>query len=226
MGNWFSVVLGLTGEPSTWSCGAICGKELACGVHTCPLRFFCRGQSKAPRKGMSVCHTPFAQCSCLGRVELPYSVSYGQSAFTERACDGNHLSSRCHSGPCPPCASTTKQYCYCGAEKQDNGSRVHVTANELVLTSRIDATSCWTAASTGVNGCAILVLVAHVNVIRSTKVVRLTYLTLKRMLPVPQTSLPMSLIWMRGSRTAGVDGVWWFCKYGLAFVRLFSRCAR
>lgn len=51
------------GDPSRWSCQSICGRELACGKHTCQLR--------------------------------------------------------CHAGPCPPCKTTSKQECFCGAKQAD-----------------------------------------------------------------------------------------------------------
>mmetsp|Transcript_43552 Transcript_43552/g.100296 ORF Transcript_43552/g.100296 Transcript_43552/m.100296 type:complete len:272 (-) Transcript_43552:1590-2405(-) len=95
-------------------------------------------------------------------------------------------------------------------------SRIDCAALKILVV-RIDATSCWTAASTGVNGCAILVLVAHVNVIRSTKVISV---------PVARRETAMDLRRQVSSSVVSTGGhfVQTHCHCALRFVENHMPC--
>lgn len=103
------------GEPKTWSCRSVCGKELTCGSHTCELK--CHAGLCPPCAVENSC-----TCFC-GRATR--DLHCGTNTFTcnsicdkELACGAHACARTCHPGSCGECPWTPALWgnkCACGA---------------------------------------------------------------------------------------------------------------
>lgn len=111
-------------------CGAVCGKELNCGVHYCPNNCHTGNCSECQEKVTQECHCGKEVRHVLCTRESSSSESFSCGGVCERKLScGNHLCSlKCHPGPCPDCEFSPDKvtHCPCGkmslADKQIRSS--------------------------------------------------------------------------------------------------------
>mmetsp|Transcript_129503 Transcript_129503/g.242242 ORF Transcript_129503/g.242242 Transcript_129503/m.242242 type:complete len:1082 (+) Transcript_129503:118-3363(+) len=109
------------GEPTSWSCGAVCGKMLSCGRHQCPLK--CHA---GPCPPCSV--TSMQSCYCgaheAERICGSEAFSCGNPCGMELECGEHDCERLCHPGDCGLCPRdplTWGDRCACGATKNCQG---------------------------------------------------------------------------------------------------------
>lgn len=99
------------------SCGDVCEKDRGC-PHKCP----------------ELCHPgPCPRCTAVGgpgrchcgkessettRCGDPKQWSCGAPCGRTLSCSLHSCKARCHQGPCPPCAETSQESCYCGKTEE------------------------------------------------------------------------------------------------------------
>eukprot|EP00930_Biecheleria_cincta_P067894 TRINITY_DN5484_c0_g1_i1.p1 TRINITY_DN5484_c0_g1~~TRINITY_DN5484_c0_g1_i1.p1 ORF type:complete len:1090 (+),score=115.43 TRINITY_DN5484_c0_g1_i1:1400-4669(+) len=100
------------------SCGEACSRKRSC-QHPCTK--LCH---PGPCPTCSAIGPP-GQCHC-GREILdttrcgdPTRWSCKERCGQELSCGRHECPAKCHPGPCPPCAMTSSQQCYCGAMQED-----------------------------------------------------------------------------------------------------------
>mmetsp|Transcript_15546 Transcript_15546/g.32905 ORF Transcript_15546/g.32905 Transcript_15546/m.32905 type:complete len:651 (+) Transcript_15546:139-2091(+) len=101
------------------SCGDVCERNRGCS-HPCPELCHpgpcppCGAVGAAP----GACHCGRESRGAM-RCGAPLTWSCGEPCGRALSCGRHACSSRCHSGPCPPCTATSTQRCHCGAEERE-----------------------------------------------------------------------------------------------------------
>jgi hypothetical protein len=106
-----------TADPRHFSCKSVCGKKLSCGNHECAETCHvgpCKPCAKSPdvQKTCPCGATPLRveRKTCLDPIPICTLV-----CNRLLACGKHHCGSKCHEGPCDPCAASVSVPCRCGS---------------------------------------------------------------------------------------------------------------
>nr|XP_009857509.1 zinc finger protein isoform X1 [Ciona intestinalis] len=102
-----------------WSCGEVCGKQLACGFHHCEKVCHKDGEcGDCPRAGVRTC--PCGKKKLQGMACTDDVILCEDTCGKNLSCFGNHkCPRRCHFGECGSCPLMAHKPCRCGKREKE-----------------------------------------------------------------------------------------------------------